>query len=42
VMGDTTFTLENVVIDDHFFGVSTIAENGAESLVTFGGGPARR
>ena len=34
--------LENVVIDDHFFGVSSLSESGAESLITFGGGSQRR
>lgn len=38
----TQLVLENVVVDDHFFGVSTLSENGAESLITFGGGPQRR
>jgi hypothetical protein len=41
VIGTTEVTLENVVIDDHFFGVSAISENGTESIVTFGGGPRR-
>ncbi|NNC72862.1 MAG: M20/M25/M40 family metallo-hydrolase [Sphingomonadaceae bacterium] len=40
--GETELTLENVVVDDHFFGVSAIAAGGEESMVTFGGGPARR
>jgi len=39
---DTQLVLENVVVDDHFFGVSTLSESGAESLITFGGGPQRR
>lgn len=38
----TRLVLENVVIDDHFFGVSSLSEGGAESLITFGGGPQRR
>jgi hypothetical protein len=38
----TEIVFENVVIDDHFFGVSTLSESGAESLITFGGGPLRR
>jgi len=29
--------LNKVVVDDHFFGVSTLGPDGAESLVTFGG-----
>ena len=39
---DSELTLENVVIDDHFFGVSSLSEDGEESLVTFGGAPAAR
>lgn len=31
------FTLENVVIDNYFFGVSSVAENGAQSPVVFPG-----
>jgi hypothetical protein len=38
----TGLVLENVVIDDHFFGVSSISADGAESIITFGGGPQRR
>ena len=38
VVGDVSeFTLENVVIDNYFFGVSSIAENGVESPVVFPG-----
>ncbi|MGR4892842.1 M20/M25/M40 family metallo-hydrolase [Sphingopyxis sp. LARHCG72] len=32
-------TLAGVVVDDHFFGVSTLSANGSESIVTFGGLP---
>ncbi len=32
-------TLAGVVVDDHFFGVSTLSANGSESIVTFGGVP---
>ncbi|WP_428406903.1 M28 family metallopeptidase [Hyphococcus sp.] len=31
------FTLENIVIDNYFFGVSSVAEDGAESPVVFPG-----
>ncbi|MCF8714766.1 M28 family peptidase [Joostella atrarenae] len=31
----TSFTLEGIVIDNYFFGVSTVGENGHESVVTF-------
>ncbi len=37
----TGATLDNVVIDDHFVGVSALSASGAESLVTFAG-PAPR
>ncbi|MDQ2893179.1 MAG: M20/M25/M40 family metallo-hydrolase, partial [Pseudomonadota bacterium] len=33
----TTTTLKQVPVDDHFIGVSALAKDGAESLVTFGG-----
>lgn len=33
----TQFTLENVVIDNYFFGVASVAENGLESPVVFPG-----
>jgi len=37
-VGDVTeFTLENVVIDNYFFGVAAVADNGAESPVVFPG-----
>lgn len=39
VIDTTEFKLENVVVDDYFFGVSSIADNGAESPITFGGAP---
>lgn len=32
-----TFTLENVVIDNYFFGVASVSQNGAESPVVFPG-----
>lgn len=38
----TQLVIENVVVDDHFFGVSALSENGAESIITFGGGPQRQ
>lgn len=31
----TDFILENIVIDNYFFGVASVAKNGAESLVQF-------
>lgn len=40
--GDTRITLPGVIIDDHFVGVSAVSATGAESLVTFAGGPVRR
>ncbi len=37
-VGDVTaFTLENVVIDNYYFGVASVAANGAESPVVFPG-----
>ncbi len=37
-VGDVTeFTLENVVIDNYYFGVASVAKNGAESPVVFPG-----
>ena len=39
--GTTALDLPHVNIDDHFFGVSSLATGGAESLVTFGGVPPR-
>ena len=35
--GTTEATLEDVVVDDFFVGVSALSADGAESLVTFGG-----
>jgi Zn-dependent M28 family amino/carboxypeptidase len=35
-------TLKDVVVDDVFIGVSALAADGAESIVTFGGQPPRR
>ena len=37
----TELVLPGVVVDDHFFGVSTVSASGAESIVTFGGLPAQ-
>jgi hypothetical protein len=31
----TNYTLKNIVIDNYFFGVCSVAENGAESLIQF-------
>ncbi|VAW07129.1 Leucine aminopeptidase-related protein, partial [hydrothermal vent metagenome] len=31
------YTLENVVIDNYFFGVASVAKDGAESPVVFPG-----
>lgn len=43
VTGDANrLVVPGVIIDDHFFGVSALSANGAESLVTFAGGPVRR
>ncbi|NVN10513.1 M28 family peptidase [Nguyenibacter vanlangensis] len=39
--GATSLVLKNVNIDDHFFGVSSVSANGAQSLVTFAGMPPR-
>ena len=33
----TQYTLENIVIDNYFFGVAAVGENGQESLVVFPG-----
>ncbi|HAQ34747.1 MAG: peptidase M28 [Maricaulis sp.] len=33
----TSYTLENIVIDNYYFGVASVAENGAESPVVFPG-----
>jgi len=37
----TSLDLAHVNIDDHFFGVASLAKDGAESLVTFAGVPPR-
>jgi len=34
---DTSTVLKGVVVDDNFAGVAAVADNGAESIVTFGG-----
>jgi hypothetical protein len=36
VAGRTETVLKDVVVDDHFVGVSAVAEDGSESIVTFG------
>ncbi|TPG13087.1 M20/M25/M40 family metallo-hydrolase [Sphingomonas oligophenolica] len=38
----TATTLKQVPVDDHFIGVSALAKDGTESLVTFGGRATRR
>lgn len=40
--GTTELLLKNLIVDDHFFGVSALAADGSESLVTFGGSAPRR
>jgi len=42
VAGATELVLKNVPIDDNFVGVSAVAADGAESLVTFAGPAPRR
>ena len=42
VAGATQLVLKEVSVDDHFFGVSAIGPNGAESIVTFAGRAPRR
>ena len=42
VTGATTLVVPEVSVDDHFFGVSAIAADGAESLTTFAGRETRR
>ena len=42
VPGATTAVVTQVPVDDHFFGVSSVAANGAESVVTFAGRAAGR
>ena len=40
VAGDqTTFVLRDVIVDDHFVGVSAVSADGTESIVTFAGRP---
>lgn len=39
--GATELILPGVIVDDHFFGVSAVSADGAESIVTFGGLPAK-
>ena len=41
VEGVTEFTLEGIVIDNFFFGVSAVGENGHESIVSFPSGILR-
>ena len=41
VAGRTETVLKDVVVDDHFVGVSAVAEDGSESIVTFGTRPPR-
>lgn len=36
-----SLTLPGVIVDDHFAGVAAVAENGAESTITFAGLPPR-
>ncbi|HTG38279.1 M28 family metallopeptidase [Sphingomonas sp.] len=38
----TELLLKDVIVDDHFFGVSALSENGAESIVSFAGRAAPR
>ncbi|MGL3819849.1 M20/M25/M40 family metallo-hydrolase [Sphingopyxis sp. R3-92] len=39
--GATELMLPGVIVDDHFFGVAAISADGAESIITFGGLPAK-
>ncbi len=41
VVGRTETVLKDVVVDDHFIGVSAVAADGSESIVTFGTRPPR-
>lgn len=41
VAGRTETVLKDVVVDDHFIGVSAVAPDGSESIVTFGTRPPR-
>jgi hypothetical protein len=37
-VGDVeTYTLENVVVDNYFFGVASVSQSGFESVVVFPG-----
>ena len=38
----TETVLEGLIVDDHFVGVSSVSETGAESTITFAGLPPRR
>lgn len=38
----TETLMTGVIVDDNFFGVSSLGPHGEESLVTFGGGPYRK
>ncbi|MGH6782072.1 MAG: peptidase M28, partial [Sphingomonadaceae bacterium] len=38
----TAAELPGIIIDDHFFGVSAVSADGAESIVTFGGAAPRK
>jgi len=35
------YTLENIVIDNYFFGVAAVGKDGNESVVVFPGGSGR-
>jgi len=37
----TELMLPGVIVDDHFFGVAAVSADGAESIITFGGLPAK-
>jgi hypothetical protein len=41
VAGRTETVLKDIVVDDHFIGVSAVAADGSESIVTFGTRPPR-
>ncbi|MEZ5708394.1 MAG: M20/M25/M40 family metallo-hydrolase [Blastomonas sp.] len=41
--GETSsHVFKGVIVDDHFFGVAAVADNGSESIITFAGLPPRR
>ncbi|MFP5431888.1 MAG: peptidase M28, partial [Alphaproteobacteria bacterium] len=42
VTGATETVLKDVVVDDHFIGVAAIGQDGAASIVTFGGMAPRK